>query len=95
MHPFSSADIKELADKLMRSGLHPSRVRARLAEEGIRWAYQFLEQGRRERLRRLKKVGRNLCPSPGCQSGKPIDQPLCETCLVKKWAPEGAQGGQS
>src|SRR5882672_7771506 len=80
---FSPAEVEDMASALLAKGLHPANVRTRLAEYGVRWEYQFLGQGRAERLRRLKKNGQNLC---GCGIPKRLESPLCLACLAKKWS---------
>ena len=80
---FSPAEVEGLAFHLMQSGLHPSVVRRRLAEQGVYWSYGFINMnGRRERVRRLKQHGFDLC---GCGFAKPIGALLCTACLNKKW----------
>lgn len=80
---FTNAEIQDMADSLLAKGLHPAIVRHRLQERGIAWRYQFEGQGRRERLKRLKFVNRDLCT---CGRAKPQTAALCEDCLDAKWA---------
>ena len=82
MHVFTFQEIEMMAEALLKSGIPPRTVRTRLAEKGIRWEYQFLGQGRKERLRRLAKTGHNLCK---CGAGKLQYRDLCDDCLDKKW----------
>lgn len=86
---FSLAEATALADPLVRAGLHPSTVRRRLSERGIRWQYVFLGQGTRERLRRLRQQGLGLCSMCHRQPytlGAAIN--VCPACLEEKWATE-------
>lgn len=75
-----------IAAKLLELGLHPSVIRRRLAEKGIRWRYQFSGTGLRERLRRYRQQGLGLCSE--CHTGTyPLGNPVnvCAECLEKKW----------
>ena len=80
---FDFAEIEEMAKELLAKGWSPARVRRKLAEYGVRWEYQFVGQGARERSKRLIKMGRVLCPC-GKDSFVPPED-MCRACLVKKW----------
>lgn len=79
---FTSEEVQTLVQELTKAGMHPAKIRRRLGEQGIRWAYQFSGSGRRERLRRLKRRGMTLC---GCGGTRAITATLCPACLDKKW----------
>ena len=88
-HRFSPADIDAMVARLAEKGLHPSVIRVRLAEQGIRWEYGYVHgtgKGRREQQRRLRQMGLAVCTT--CQTDTyPIDRPtpLCDACLARKW----------
>lgn len=81
---FSPAEVEAMVQVLFEKGLSPAKVRTRLLEQGIKWKYQFTGQGRGERLRRLKRLGQDICPK--CLSGKTIGASLCTNCLAAKWS---------
>lgn len=83
MNSYSFDEVEGMAGVLLKMGYHPSVVRRRMAEKGIRWEYQYGGQGRRERLRRLRASGRDLCV---CGQSKLTCHPICQSCLEKKWA---------
>lgn len=84
----TSDDVHELASKLIEMGYSPAVVRKRLAEQGLRWQYNFNPHSSlRSRLRRLHAQGRGLCTS--CHAGSylldgPVD--ICPECLDKKFS---------
>jgi hypothetical protein len=80
---FTFDQIEEMAAELLGQGHSPRSARLALASKGIRWEYQFLGQGRAERLRRLKRTGHTLCR---CGQPMPNTQTLCYACLAKKWS---------
>lgn len=88
---FTSDEVNQMAVQLLNKGLHPKLVREALRKRGVTWEYHYLPAvnpwlQKRERLRRLKRLGQTICQ--GCDGAKRIGAPLCGECLEKKWSPE-------
>ena len=85
-------EIESAAAELLAKGKTPAEVRRLFSQYGVRWEYQFKGQGRRERMKRLAKLGRTLCRC-GLDSipltaddSMPVEVTLCPACLEKKWS---------
>ena len=76
-------DIEAMAAELLKTGMHPSTVRRQLSTSGYRWEYGFVGQGVRERRKRLRAQGLELCR---CGQGKRYGTSACSLCLEKKWS---------
>jgi hypothetical protein len=82
---FTSDEVRMMAAELLKSGLSPRTVRLQLAQRGIHWEYQFINQGLHERQQRLRRQGQTLCRCG--EHGMAIGASLCDACLAAKWSP--------
>ena len=84
--PFTLDEIEGMVYALEQAGLTPQRIRARLAEQGIRWGYQYQGgTGHRARARYLRQIGRVLCACGQGTYQKDDPGTLCTDCLERKW----------
>ena len=81
-----------MVEELLKKSMSPAQVRRRLAEQGIRWEYQFLGAGRRERMRRLRQQGLTLCR---CGGPMQMGSSTCTACLERKWSPDSSPASPS
>jgi len=79
-------EVERAAAEMLAKGKTPAEVRRLFSQYGVRWEYQFKGQGRRERIKRLRKQGRTLCRC-GLESYDGNDpEGLGPACLEKKWS---------